>query len=156
MKLCILMPVYNIFVFVRFGSGVGPIWLDDVECDGTEIELANCPRNAFGDQNCRHSEDAGVICIPEIPFPHLRLSSSPFPHQGVVEANLNISGHEWVRVCGGGFRFSDAEVVCRQLGYPGVSRFYKAGLYPRTDTPRLISSLGCVGDEMLVSACNIR
>ena len=46
----------------RFGSGSGPIWLDNVGCFGGESSIANCAHNGWGVENCGHSEDASVIC----------------------------------------------------------------------------------------------
>ena len=46
----------------RFGQGLDPIWLDTVNCVGTESRLADCPANAIGDHDCVHGEDAGVRC----------------------------------------------------------------------------------------------
>ena len=46
-----------------------PIWLDDVQCTGTETRVFDCPRlgNAIGEHNCsvRHTEDVGVRCVSE-------------------------------------------------------------------------------------------
>ena len=46
----------------KFGAGSGEIWLDNVECTGEENRLIDCPAEAIGDDNCRHSEDAGARC----------------------------------------------------------------------------------------------
>ncbi|ELK07602.1 Neurotrypsin [Pteropus alecto] len=45
-----------------FGEGKGPIHVDNVRCTGTERSLADCVKQELGRHNCRHSEDAGVIC----------------------------------------------------------------------------------------------
>lgn len=45
-----------------FGEGQGPIHLDNVRCSGTETSLGQCPAEGQEGHDCRHSEDAGVIC----------------------------------------------------------------------------------------------
>ncbi len=47
--------------FAAFGQGTGPIWLDEVGCQGDEASLAFCPIDSTHD--CSHFEDAGVECM---------------------------------------------------------------------------------------------
>lgn len=46
----------------RYGSGSGPILLDNVDCSGSETNIMDCPANPPGNHNCQHSEDAAVVC----------------------------------------------------------------------------------------------
>ena len=45
-----------------FGTGTGPIWLDNLYCQGKESSVFACSSNDIGVHNCDHDEDAGVIC----------------------------------------------------------------------------------------------
>ena len=37
-------------------------WLDDVNCEGNEDSLLDCPHAGIGLHNCRARERAGVVC----------------------------------------------------------------------------------------------
>lgn len=45
-----------------FGQGSDRIWLDDVNCTGTEAAFSECRVRLWGEKNCHHGEDAGVVC----------------------------------------------------------------------------------------------
>ena len=50
----------------NFGEGTGRIWLDNVQCIGTERALINCTASSTGVNTCTHAMDAGVRCQPGI------------------------------------------------------------------------------------------
>jgi hypothetical protein len=52
----------NAYGFARYGQGIGPIHLDDVNCTGSEASVDQCTHGGVGNHNCDHSEDAGVVC----------------------------------------------------------------------------------------------
>ena len=45
------------------GTGL-PILLDDVNCDGSEAFIWDCPNKGIGEHNCVHNEDVHLLCIP--------------------------------------------------------------------------------------------
>ena len=103
---------------IGFPSGSGVIWLNNVQCNGNESRLIDCPASQLGFSNCGHSSDVGVACsATSCTHGDVRLVNKITRmslQQGMVEICIN---NIWGRVCSDdGWRKPDAEVTCRQLG----------------------------------------
>ncbi|XP_056133451.1 galectin-3-binding protein B-like isoform X2 [Lampris incognitus] len=48
-----------------YGQGSGRILMDDLNCQGTEKDLSACGFRGWGVSDCKHNEDAGVVCDKE-------------------------------------------------------------------------------------------
>ncbi|XP_063963111.1 deleted in malignant brain tumors 1 protein-like [Lytechinus pictus] len=110
----------------KFGQGTGIIFLDEIECDGTEDNIADCFRRGIGNWSyCGHERDAAVICYLGDPF-EIRLVGGPTDAEGRVEVLYDGS---WGTICDESWDLSDARVVCTMLGFngalgtPGAARF---------------------------------
>ena len=65
-----------------FSQGTGPIFLDELACEGGEEAVLDCHRAPLGLHACTHSQDVAVQCIGEYAslnfFTHTYICFSPF------------------------------------------------------------------------------
>ncbi|XP_047415201.1 neurotrypsin-like, partial [Sciurus carolinensis] len=80
-----------------FGEGKGPIHVDNVRCVGTERSLADCVKRDFGEHDCRHGEDAGVICD----YSATKASGSSGTESLSSVCGLRLLHHRQKRIIGG-------------------------------------------------------
>ncbi|XP_075900741.1 scavenger receptor cysteine-rich domain-containing protein DMBT1-like isoform X2 [Nelusetta ayraudi] len=93
----------------QFGRGSGPIWLDNVECNGEESAISNCTHNPVGENNCGHREDASVICSGSMV---VWLADGKDNCSGRVEVR---HGDNWYTVCDADWNLVKAQAVCDYL-----------------------------------------
>lgn len=81
-----------------FTPGTGKIWMDGVNCRGSEQKLSQCSFNGWGIHDCRHFEDVAIICNytaptlppsaakPTLSDDNIRITC-PGPNYGLGECN---------------------------------------------------------------------
>ncbi|XP_048013052.1 deleted in malignant brain tumors 1 protein [Megalobrama amblycephala] len=131
-----------------FGQGSWPIWMDDVQCAGNESSLKNCRTCGWRIPNCRHDEDAGVICNLSV-----RLVNGDNSCSGRVEVLYNGT---WGTVCDDGWDLSDAAVVCREMGCGNVIEAKRGAYFGQGSGPIWMDNVQCAGTETSLKTCSKR
>ncbi|XP_038648864.1 lysyl oxidase homolog 3B [Scyliorhinus canicula] len=159
----------------KYGKGAGRVWLDNLDCRGTEKNVSQCKSLGWGQTDCTHEEDAGVVCKderipgfvdsnvisvqseqieevrlrPAVPNAKRRLPVT----EGFVE--VKYKGH-WEKICDNGWNHRNSRVICGMLGFPAErktnKKFYKMVSERRQSTYRA-HSVACAGTEAHFSLC---
>ncbi|XP_028408889.1 scavenger receptor cysteine-rich type 1 protein M130-like [Dendronephthya gigantea] len=100
--------------FIKNGS----VCQDADECSGA---IYNCPANAI----CANTVGTYLCCEDSVcKEPHIRLQG-PLISNGTGRVEILHAG-QWGAICGNNWDIRDAQVACRQLGYPGALRALQA------------------------------
>uniref|UniRef100_A0A8B9T1S3 SRCR domain-containing protein n=1 Tax=Anas platyrhynchos TaxID=8839 RepID=A0A8B9T1S3_ANAPL len=130
----------------HFGPGSGPIWMDNVQCNGKESALSDCTHNGWGQAYCDHSFDAGVTCSG------FRLVNGSTVCEGRVE--VEVLG-TWGTLCASRWDLSDAHVLCRHLGCGFAESIPGGGHFGRGTGPVWRDSFHCDGTEAHLGQCPV-
>uniref|UniRef100_A0A7N6B8Z3 Lysyl oxidase homolog n=1 Tax=Anabas testudineus TaxID=64144 RepID=A0A7N6B8Z3_ANATE len=161
----------------KYGKGQGKIWLDNVLCNGGEKSIEFCKSRGWGNSDCTHDEDAGVVCkderipgfvdsniidaqvdeskIEEVRLrPVVAMAKKKLPiTEGVVEVKYKDG---WAQICDLGWTIKNTRVVCGMLGFPHERKvnknFYKLYL-ERQKNYFHVHSVACTGMEVHLAAC---
>uniref|UniRef100_A0A452E6T8 Scavenger receptor cysteine-rich domain-containing protein DMBT1 n=1 Tax=Capra hircus TaxID=9925 RepID=A0A452E6T8_CAPHI len=143
----------------RFGQGSGPIVLDEVGCSGHETYLWSCSHNPWNTHNCRHSEDASVICSEDRAFscpPPQRQIPSQQDMLMALESGLSlrlVNGGDrcqgsWGTMCDDSWDTND--LGCGwAISAPGSARF------GQRSGPVVLDDVGCSGHETYLEDASV-
>uniref|UniRef100_A0AAR2K814 Lysyl oxidase homolog n=1 Tax=Pygocentrus nattereri TaxID=42514 RepID=A0AAR2K814_PYGNA len=157
----------------KYGAGTGKIWLDNVMCSGSEKSIEKCLSRGWGNSDCTHEEDAGVVCkderlpgfldsniiemqVDENRMEEIRLRPLSAAHaarmpvtEGVVEVKYK---EGWSQICNIGWTIKNSRVICGMMGFPSekitLKNFYNFIMYK-------IHSVACTGNEAHLSTCTM-
>ncbi|XP_066531158.1 T-cell differentiation antigen CD6-like [Hoplias malabaricus] len=126
----------------QYSHGGGPIFLDELNCTGTESSLWGCPA-VKGENDCGHKEDAGVVCSE---YKALRLTGGLDRCSGRVESHRN---GLWGTVCEDLFQTEEASMVCSMLDCGSAVRFLGFnGLFTHNNVTRWFYWCGKVNTSL--------
>uniref|UniRef100_A0AAZ3QLX9 Lysyl oxidase homolog n=1 Tax=Oncorhynchus tshawytscha TaxID=74940 RepID=A0AAZ3QLX9_ONCTS len=148
----------------KYGKGLGKIWLDNVQCNGGEKSIELCKSRGWGNSDCTHDEDAGVVCkderlpgfvdsniidvqMDENKVEKVRLRPVvPTKKMPVTEGVVEIKYRNgWVQICDVGWTSKNTRVICGMLGFPDEKKRQKNQYH--------LHSVACVGTEVHLAAC---
>ena len=128
----------------NFGQGTGPIAMTNVDCRGFESSITHCGVNGYSQSKCTHQNDAGVECST------VRLVGGSSHNEGRVEVYHDGT---WGTICHNNWGWTDANVTCRELGFPTVIAARNSAYYGRGSGPIWMNNVACNGRELRLDSC---
>ncbi|MEQ2194813.1 hypothetical protein XENOCAPTIV_003366, partial [Xenoophorus captivus] len=126
-----------------FGRGLDQVWLDDIDCTGHEKSLSECPHRGFGEHDCDHHEDAGVVCSETV-----RLINGTDRCSGRVEVFHN---GRWGKICSNSWSPTEAAVLCKELSCGTPKKSQEVFTFGDSTLAGFISR--CSGNVSSISQC---
>uniref|UniRef100_A0A3Q4HV68 SRCR domain-containing protein n=1 Tax=Neolamprologus brichardi TaxID=32507 RepID=A0A3Q4HV68_NEOBR len=125
-------------VSARFGEGSGSIWLDDVDCSGSERSLTDQPS----------------LSSTFITYAQIRLIDPDNSGATLCSGRVEIyNNNRWVTVCDDGWDLNDAEVVCRQLDCGPALNATRSAHFGKGTGQIWLAGVSCSGSESSLTDC---
>ena len=135
----------------EFGSVSSSFIMDNVRCWGNETDLTSCYHKTTDD--CDGMEAAGVVCAKDsLDIPEECKEDDKLCLVGGTSGSGNVY-YGGSPVCHNGWDFSDANVVCRALGFSGADNFTIRSHFGLATTYFSLSNVECRGDENSLLEC---
>lgn len=150
------------------------VWLDNVQCNGSESRISDCVHNGWAVHNCQGGDVvAGVNCVYKGNFHYttifltciwplllivdppqfsLRLVGGSSMYEGRLQIFYNSI---WGSVCDNGWDFNSARVACRQLGFADALVAVTDPDYGNAENEEvfIINNVKCSGNEPGLQYC---
>lgn len=137
----------------RWSGATGPIFMDELMCSGREASIGDCQFDGYGNHDCDHTEDAGVICNAGNVTNDLRvrLVNGKTQYEGRLEVNYH---GQWGTVCDDQFDYKAAKVACKMLGYSeSNAQAVHAAHFGEGTGSIILDNVACTGREDSLSRC---
>eukprot|EP00062_Callorhinchus_milii_P023953 gi/632983377/ref/XP_007908617.1/ PREDICTED: scavenger receptor cysteine-rich type 1 protein M160-like [Callorhinchus milii] len=138
--------VISIYNSSQYGEGTGPVWINNVQCTGTETHIWKCPHSTVASPS-RSSRDVGVLCSEDI---SIRLMDGGSSCAGRVEIYYKGT---WGTVCDDSWGSLEAEVACKQLGCGSAVNTTAAAPCGRASGQVWLDEVRCTGNESALWEC---
>ena len=148
--------------FVHVGDSPVTCSTEGVSCDNIGDNLIDAVPNVPSLEECRHKagddcdghEAAGVVCseagVSLEPRCHEEAAICLSGGQDKLSGNVYFEGQP---VCHNGWDFSDANVVCKSLGFSGAANFTTDGVFGEATSYFSLTGVQCRGTEADIREC---
>nr|XP_033814297.1 scavenger receptor cysteine-rich type 1 protein M130-like [Geotrypetes seraphini] len=131
------------------GADSGPVWLYNVSCSGTEVDLSLCGSQMLLQNQCSSRQRAQVKCSFSA-VSNVRLVNGGSRCSGRLEVYYEDT---WGTVCDEDWNARDVAVVCKQLGCGPAIDSTQQKPYGPGSGPVWLKRVLCSGSESHISQC---